>query len=128
MNNKVLIITNEFIPYTQSLGGVIRVLSLSNYLINNNFEVHLLSTKSVYKSYYGYEHIFKKLNVHFVNSNQISNNFFFKKINFFVKIIKKIILMISYNFYQLLSLFVLLKTKGSDLSKQNLLRIWVPNS
>ena len=36
--NKILIITNEFIPYTRSLGGVLRMLTLTKLLINKNFD------------------------------------------------------------------------------------------
>ena len=43
---KILIITNEFIPYSKSLGGIIRVLSFADYLTKNNIEVHILTSKN----------------------------------------------------------------------------------
>ena len=47
---KVLIITNEFIPYSKSLGGIIRVLSFADYLTKNNIEVHILTSKNRLKN------------------------------------------------------------------------------
>ena len=96
MQNKVLIITNEFIPYTKSLGGCIRILSLSNFLIKNNFDVHLLTSKSDFQSYYGYEDIYKKINVNFINKKIKSSN---SITNLLFKIIQKIIKFFFYNFY-----------------------------
>ena len=93
MNKKVLIITNEFIPYTKSIGGVIRMLSLSKLLISEKYEVHILSSKSNYFEHIGYDSILKKLNLHYINANikknifnQISSQiylFFYRILNFF---------------------------------------------
>ena len=47
--NNILIITNEFLPYTRSLGGILRMLTLSEFLSKNNYSVHVLTSKSYHK-------------------------------------------------------------------------------
>jgi len=59
----VLLICQHFIPYFPSLGGVIRVTSLADFLNNNDFEVYILTSKGIDFGYFGYEDLCKKINI-----------------------------------------------------------------
>ena len=72
---KILIIAGDFIPYSPSLGGVIRILTLSEFLIRNGFEVHIITSKSKFFGYFGYEESLKKINVHYIE-NRIQSYIF----------------------------------------------------
>jgi len=50
-----LIIASDFLPYSPSLGGVIRILTLSDFLSKNGFKINILSSKTVDYGYFGYE-------------------------------------------------------------------------
>ena len=91
MKKKILIITNEFIPFTLSLGGVVRVLSLSNYLIKNNIEVFILTSKKDFKGFFGYEDLLSNINIHYINDNNNKQpSIFFNFFLFPVKIFRRL--------------------------------------
>ena len=56
---RILIISGEFIPYTQSIGGVIRVLSFLKSLKKNNLK--LISLKKNYYGYFGFRSYIKNV-------------------------------------------------------------------
>jgi len=56
---RILIISGEFIPYTQSIGGVIRLLSFLKSLKKNNLK--LISLKKNYYGYFGFRSYIKNV-------------------------------------------------------------------
>lgn len=68
MQKSILIICYDFIPYYHSPGGVLRVLTLAEYLQRCNVSVNILCAKGYNFGYFGYEENVKSLNVHYVNS------------------------------------------------------------
>ena len=66
-NKKILIITRNFLPYYQSLGGVLRVLKTAEYLYKKGFEIHILAAKGIEISFFGYEDILRNYNLHYFN-------------------------------------------------------------
>lgn len=63
MNKNVLIIVRDFIPYFPSLGGVIRMLKLAEYLSKKGINVTILCAKGKPISFFGYEELISKLNI-----------------------------------------------------------------
>jgi len=64
VQKKVLIITREFLPYCHSLGGVMRVLKLGEYLVENGCEVFILAGKEKKKlNYFGYKDSLHKMHI-----------------------------------------------------------------
>jgi hypothetical protein len=70
---KVLIISYNFIPNYWSLGGVIRVVSLAEYLMSNNYEVHILTASGKFYSFFGYESLANRINIDYVGSKRNSS-------------------------------------------------------
>ena len=64
---KVLIIVRDFLPYCHSLGGVIRVVKMAQFLQENGYETFVLCAKGEEISYFGYEGLLSNLNVIYVN-------------------------------------------------------------
>ena len=64
---KVLIIARDFLPYYPSLGGVIRVLKMAQFLQEQGCDVYVLCAKGEEISYFGYEDIVNKLKVVYVD-------------------------------------------------------------
>jgi hypothetical protein len=64
---KVLLITRDFIPFTESLGGLIRVLTLADYLFRNGFQVFILTSRGYEHGYFGYEEEIKRYSVVYIN-------------------------------------------------------------
>ena len=56
-SKKILIIVRDFIPYYHSLGGVMRVLKLAEFLTEKDVSVYILSAKGVEIDYFGYRKI-----------------------------------------------------------------------
>jgi len=65
---KVLIVANDFLPYSPSLGGVIRVLTLAEYLSKNGFEVFIIASKSADFGFYGYEEKLKYFKITYIDN------------------------------------------------------------
>jgi len=65
---KVLIITRFFVPYFPSLGGVIRILTLANYLSSKDINVNILSGDGEFHGYFGFD--INKLNIQFLHTQQ----------------------------------------------------------
>jgi hypothetical protein len=81
--SKVLIITGQFIPYTKSLGGILRVYSFINSL-KKKHKVYLLVSKSLTNKKYGYLGIKKKdlkgISLYYIRNN--SSKFILSIFNF----------------------------------------------
>jgi hypothetical protein len=81
---KILFITGEFIPYTISIGGIIRVYSFINSLKNS--ENYILYEKKKYFGYFGLKKILKKKNIiHFSKNQKTSAKFAFRFILKFIR-------------------------------------------
>ena len=81
---KILFITGEFIPYTISIGGIIRVYSFINSLKNS--ENYILYEKKKYFGYFGLKKILKKKNIiHFGKNQKTSVKFAFRFIFKFIR-------------------------------------------
>jgi glycosyltransferase involved in cell wall biosynthesis len=65
---KVLIIAGDFLPYSPSLGGVIRILTLSEFLRKNGAEVYILTSRSLESGYFGYEEKTKNLKITYLDN------------------------------------------------------------
>ena len=59
----ILIICQHFIPYTPSLGRVIRMVSLADYLKKEGFRVFILTSKGINFSNFGYDKLLDDLTV-----------------------------------------------------------------
>ena len=112
--NKILIITNEFIPYTISLGGVLRMLTLTKLLINKNFDIHILTSKNFYNSFKEYDSILNNVNLHYINDHKLfikrNNRYNFNLIIYLFRVFRKLF----YNFYNSLICF------GFDQARPNI--------
>jgi len=64
---KILIIVRDFVPYSFTLGGSLRVLKLAEFLSRNNVEVYILAARGEMISYFGYEDKIKQWNVTYVD-------------------------------------------------------------
>lgn len=89
---KILIITGEFLPHTESVGGVIRVFSFLKTL--KNYKKYVVCKKSKFRGYFGLKKYL--INTSIIHINKFSN----KQNNIFIKIIK-------YFFSNLLYLFAI---------------------
>lgn len=68
---KILFITGEFLPYTQSVGGVIRIISFISSLRKNN--IKLISLKKKKYGYFGFQKYLKNIDKIYVDSNRLIN-------------------------------------------------------
>ena len=66
---KIVFITGEFIPYTQSIGGVIRVISYLRSLKKQNLT--LISVKKKFYGYFGFKSNMKNIERIYLNSEKI---------------------------------------------------------
>jgi glycosyltransferase involved in cell wall biosynthesis len=64
---KVLIIARDFLPYYPSLGGVIRVVKMAQFLQEQGCDVYVLCARGEEIGYFGYEDIVNKLKVVYVD-------------------------------------------------------------
>jgi glycosyltransferase involved in cell wall biosynthesis len=64
---KVLIVTRDFLPYYPSLGGVIRVLKMAEFLTNVGIKVYILTARGEEISYFGYKDLVNKLNITYID-------------------------------------------------------------
>lgn len=62
----VLIVTYGFLPHSKSLGGVLRMLRLAEYLQNRNCKVYVLSASNSHNDSFGYDKLLKSLNIIYV--------------------------------------------------------------
>ncbi len=89
---KILIISYNFIPNYWSLGGVIRVVSLAQYLLLNSYEVYILTASGKFFSYFGYESLINEISINYVGAkkNSSKSRFSYKLILIIGKLIRKI--------------------------------------
>lgn len=62
----ILIIARDFLPYCFTLGGVIRILKLAEYLRENGKDVHILCARGEEIGYFGYLELVKSLKVNYL--------------------------------------------------------------
>ena len=67
----ILLITGQFLPFTKSIGGIIRILSFCNSL-EKKFNINIVSTGNQYYGYFGF-----KKNIKSYNLINIKKKFFF---------------------------------------------------
>ena len=72
MKKNILVISGQFMPYTRSIGGIIRILSFCNSL-DKKYKVNLISTKTSLYGFFGLKKKIKNYNLFFVKKK----NFFF---------------------------------------------------
>lgn len=82
IKKKILIITGEFIPYTQSIGGVIRIISFLKILKGNDLKLITLKKKNY--GYFGFKNYLKHVKISFLKNNLRNNNSKFKKLIIFL--------------------------------------------
>ncbi|APG26665.1 hypothetical protein A7E78_01575 [Syntrophotalea acetylenivorans] len=63
----VLIICYDYVPYFPSLGGVLRVLTLSRYLSKNGWKVFVLTSRGQDFGFHGYEDILKDVEIVYID-------------------------------------------------------------
>ncbi len=100
MKKKILLISGEFIPYTQSIGGVIRLISFLYSLKGHKIKV--ISLKKKRFGYFGLKKYISHAHVKYINIKISRQN---TLINFFLAILKKLfsnilyLFAIDYNFF-----------------------------
>jgi len=67
IKKRILIITKNFLPYFQSIGGILRVLKLAEFLNNNEYHVTIMAAKGTKLGYFGYEELIKKLDIRYIS-------------------------------------------------------------
>ena len=72
IKKKILIISGEFIPYTQSIGGVIRIISFLKSLKGNNLK--LITLKKNYYGYFGFKSYISHVKKKYIKTNQNKPN------------------------------------------------------
>jgi len=67
VSKSVLLITRDFVPYAESLGGLIRMLSLADFLYRNEYDVYVAASSGVNFGYFGYENEVGRYTIHYIN-------------------------------------------------------------
>lgn len=73
-NNRssALIICRFFIPYVNSIGGCMRMLTLADFLVKKNFNVYVLSSLGPEYGYFGFENQLKNYSISYVKDPVLS--------------------------------------------------------
>ena len=88
MKKKILIISGEFIPYTQSIGGVIRLISFIYSL--KKHDIKILSFKKKYYGNFGFKKYIRYAKINYINENNDEvRNYIFTKIYKYICLISK---------------------------------------
>ena len=88
MKKKILIISGEFIPYTQSIGGVIRLISFIYSL--RKHDIKILSFKKKYYGNFGFEKFISHAEINYIGENNDKvRNYIFSKIYKYIYFISK---------------------------------------
>jgi len=66
-NKNILIFARELLPYCNSIGSSLRVITMASHLANNGFNVKLLGAKGYEVSYFGFETEVKNLNILYID-------------------------------------------------------------
>ena len=66
MAQRILIITRDFLPYANSLGSVLRMLKLGDFLADRGYEVHILAAEGEPISTFGYDATLSRFKLHYV--------------------------------------------------------------
>ena len=90
MKKKILLITGEFIPYTQSIGGVIRLISFIYSLKKHDIEV--LSFKKKFYGYFGFKKFIRHAKIRYIGANKDKfGNYISSKIYRYISFISKLL-------------------------------------
>lgn len=81
---KILIISGEFIPYTQSIGGVIRLVSFLQSLKGHHLK--LITLKKKYYGYFGFNKYLNHVDKEYLGDSKKKQNIFTKLLVSFLKI------------------------------------------
>ncbi|GJL67419.1 MAG: glycosyl transferase family 1 [Nitrospirales bacterium] len=66
MPKRILIIARDFPPYANSLGSVLRMLKLGDFLVDSGYEVHVLAAEGEPVSTFGYDATLSRFKLHYV--------------------------------------------------------------
>ncbi|GJL67423.1 MAG: glycosyl transferase family 1 [Nitrospirales bacterium] len=66
MPKRILIIIRDFLPYAYSVGSVLRMLKLGDFLVDRGYEVHILAAEGEPVSTFGYESTLRQFKLHYV--------------------------------------------------------------
>lgn len=93
MRNKVLILTYEMIPYSNTFGGCQRMYFLAEHLADNGIDVTVVSAKKKYNGFFGKKINFKSLyyGQEIIENNNLDNNKMFTNNNLLKTKIKNIL-------------------------------------
>jgi len=100
MKKNILFITGQFVPYTQSVGGIIRVYSFLQTL-KKKYNLYLLSNSGNYKGYLGLsKKSLDRVNITYLNHRNLTLKLNIFKFFNFVKYFKNFLYLLSldYNF------------------------------
>ncbi len=81
---KILFITGEFIPYTRSVGGAIRVISFLKTL--KNYNLSLISVKKNFYGYFGFKSYLRDVNKIYLNSEKFEKSKWYAYLLSFIKL------------------------------------------
>lgn len=83
IKKKILIISGEFIPFTQSIGGVIRIISFLKSL--KGHELKLITLKKKYYGYFGFKNYISNVKKEYIGEQKNKKNTLFKIILLILK-------------------------------------------
>lgn len=66
-NKNILIFSRELLPFCNSIGSSLRVITMATHLANSGFNVKLLGAKGHEVSYFGFEKEVKNLNILYID-------------------------------------------------------------
>ena len=90
MKKKILIISGEFIPYTQSIGGVIRLISFIYSL--KKHDIKILSFKKKYYGNFGFKKFISHAKINYiVGNNDKVSDYIFSKVYKYIHFISKLL-------------------------------------
>lgn len=71
---KILVVCHDFLPYAASLGSVMRIVTLADFLYKKGFEVNILASKGSYYGYFDYAKLCDKIKTFYIYDSQKKKN------------------------------------------------------
>lgn len=62
----ILVLCHDFIPYYKSLGGVVRMVTLCDFLQRQGHSVFVLAKSGTFQSYHGYDSLVDKIHIQYL--------------------------------------------------------------
>ena len=81
---KIIFITGEFIPYTRSIGGAIRVVSFIRTLKKHNLS--LISVKNFFFGYFGFKSYLKDVDKIYLSSGRLDKSKWYTYLLSFIRL------------------------------------------